>query len=279
MVSEKSKYDSAYTKSDFQNSNFRKHYAAIQKFSTNKDDVITGLKQIHVSYAEYFEKECLPGYDLSEACVRYYTGDYYRELNRAIQDDDDSKLKLYMPLIRSMNEYLANHPTKEEMIVYRSSKLNEKQLTAFKKNKGRLFRHGMIVSTSKSAQVAAGWPGKCIVKYIIAKGCLNARDVESISLHKDEKEVTLPAYTAVEVIYYSSNGADKEYSQFGSIPILTLKVLDNKAVGIREKKGEFIGAFNDADRDYRNHMGKLPNGAKGVPSTVASAESKSLFFS
>ena len=195
---------------DYQHSNFRELLKSFPKDKITETLITQGLNNQELTTWSSI-KTSLTNSTLPERAARYWTEqDCFETLQRALRDDNKEKLTKYMPLIRAINLYICNHSTPNEMICFRKSKLSGNQLNPYKNaKKGQIYRHAAFTATSTDFKVTMKWSGCAVIKYIVPKGCLNARDISGISKFPNEKEVLFPPYTAVEVISFANETTAK----------------------------------------------------------------------
>ena len=103
-----------------------------------------------------------------------------------------------MPLIRKATKQINYNAPTESLVVYRGMKLDAKQKAFFKM--GAIFRFPGFTSTSRSVEIAKAHSGiNAIFEIHIYAGCLQVRDVASISHYPVEEEYLFPPYSLFEV--------------------------------------------------------------------------------
>jgi hypothetical protein len=180
--------------------------------ATNMDEVMRRLNAVAIKTAGKRNKQKME--ILQQCCVEIYTMDSYVHLvvNRALRDDDWSKLSTVGPYCyilfnyigRRHNDYSsikrlfrrALRSTKGELItVYRGDVVTDKLIEEYRQaveNKSIYFKWKSFVSTSLDENVTKNFEGN--VLYIIELDHHSAKDqcvdLTEISVH-DEKEVLL----------------------------------------------------------------------------------------
>ena len=251
-----------YGAADYQHSHFRQLLNPSSSNHTDisnitEKDICDALSDKEKNEWDKFDKNL----SLSEKAVYFWTSGHYKNINNAIIADNEANIKKYIPLLRCVNYYIETHPTRNEMITFRKSKLSTNQLITYETaEKGKVLRHPGYISTTKDINIVIEWKGSAIIKYIIPKNCTNACDVSQISKFAREKEVLLPAYTAVEFVSIkqpntinskdiSSNIKLTTYQKerLQEFPLITFKVLNNIKIDEQEKKGLICHKFSETD--------------------------------
>jgi len=161
-------------------------------------------------------------------------------MNRLVQQivisENEELMDRIMPFIRCMTHFLLKERLTEPTTVYRSSRLTENQVEHLRNllrdsrdQRTRLkCRIGMFTATSKTRSVAkrmAGWQQKemgdgAAVKYFwefkIPAGCKQAAHIRDISA-KDEDEVVLVPYSAIEITSIVEDAASHEVTIFADV--------------------------------------------------------------
>lgn len=148
---------------------------------------------------------------VAESCVKLYTSQefydtkkFYLYLNHAIYSDNALQLSRLMPVIRMINYYLTQDPSKQHTkpcIVYRGANLPAEKLATFQPQVQ--FRFATILSTSLDPKVATEFTSSTTLFVIEVPAFENAphyRCVKSISKYAYEEEVIFVAFSRFEVL-------------------------------------------------------------------------------
>lgn len=103
-----------------------------------------------------------------------------------------------MPLIRKATRQINYNAPTEDVVVYRGMAMDSSQISYFKK--GVVFRFPGFTSTSISYDVAKSFGANTMFEIHIYAGCLQVRDVASISHYPGEQEFLFSPYSLFEVI-------------------------------------------------------------------------------
>ena len=154
MDVEESKYDKYYgygTDKGYWSSNFRKAYKEFPKDKVTERAVVRCLPEdAKRKWRSYSSRLSVP-----EKCVKLWTCAYpavYKTVNGVLREDDLSDLREWMPYIRGLNLYIANHPTPRAVTTYRGSYMTASQQKNYGP-RGSIVRIVQINATSTSKQV------------------------------------------------------------------------------------------------------------------------------
>ncbi|CAF1252321.1 unnamed protein product [Rotaria sp. Silwood1] len=207
------------TQTDFYNSNFLKHYDKTPKTPT-RSNVHKSLKELDDGSVEFQEiLKTLKDLPREENAIRMYSSNHtigtqrcYTFINEQIHEDDDDTISKLMPLIRRATNQINYNPPSNDCVVYRGINLTNDNKKLF--NIGTIFRFPGFVSTSKNKEKAKSF-GNTLLTIKIYSGCLQVRDISSISYFPEEEEYLFSPYSLFEVIDTNSE-------------TITLKAHDNK---------------------------------------------------
>lgn len=164
---------------------------------TNKDpsldEVLKGLAVVNQGAAKKLSKL---GNPCGLSCAKLWTGNaIYKQVNEALANDDASQLRAYMPFIRALNRWIQQNLNKEELILWRGSKV-EKYVAEDYLKVGSSYRNMFYVAASEKKAVAEEFKKTYIIQLRIPKGCRNCSCLLSkISDYSDEAEHLIPPWT------------------------------------------------------------------------------------
>eukprot|EP00747_Dinoflagellata_sp_TGD_P170183 gnl/TRDRNA2_/TRDRNA2_201097_c0_seq1.p1 gnl/TRDRNA2_/TRDRNA2_201097_c0~~gnl/TRDRNA2_/TRDRNA2_201097_c0_seq1.p1 ORF type:complete len:312 (+),score=56.58 gnl/TRDRNA2_/TRDRNA2_201097_c0_seq1:390-1325(+) len=169
--------------------------------------VIKGLKKL---VAQGNSSTALVEY-AEELWVQYKTAndkdggdEFYKILNVAIIDDDESDLRCLMPLLRALTLHISWNPlslpsTSSVLQTFRGSMLSQAQYDAVEE--GSTYRIAMFAASSVSLRIARTFrrgDSTVMVKFQIPSSCVNAGRINiKYKKNLDEREYLLPPYTVV----------------------------------------------------------------------------------
>merc|ERR1712048_648954 len=156
------------------------------------DEVINSLRTVNKLAAQDLSKY---GNPCGQSCARLWTGNrIYKQVNDALANDDASQLRAYMPFIRALNRWIQQNLNKEELILWRGSKVVESVAEDLKI--GGSYRNMFYVAASEDKAVANKFKKTYLIQLRIPKGCMNCSCLlSSISEYSDEVEHLIPPWT------------------------------------------------------------------------------------
>jgi hypothetical protein len=207
------------TQDEFYKTNFLKCYDQTERHP-GKTPVINSLRTLEngtgkfAKIIESIEKES----DESDV-IRTYSSDFfvahqkfYCYTNQQLCADNMETMSKLMPLIRRATRQINYHAPSSELVVYRGMTLNNSQKAFF--TTGTVFRFPGFTSTSKSKDKAQLFGSNTLFEIRIYAGCLQVRDIASISYYPSEEEYLFSPYSLFEVTAKNDN-------------LIVLKAIDN----------------------------------------------------
>ncbi|CAF3676415.1 unnamed protein product [Rotaria sp. Silwood1] len=149
--------------------------------------------------------------DLWRCCIYLYTLEsfLYRCINRALRDEDITKLKslgpycylLHWSLIGDQSVNVSNNKEKQLFtgIVYRGMNLEEWAIESYKTAKGSYRSWPAFTSTTKNREIASLF-GNVLFIIDIQNDVFISQDISMVSQMKDEEEVLLRAGTIFKIL-------------------------------------------------------------------------------
>lgn len=149
---------------------------------------------------------CEAGRSTTEAAVALWIGDdtmgcspVFVKLNRVLLADEEEQLKVWMPLIRLLTEYVGRPELapcgSQAFTAWRGSKLTHRQVNNL--CEGEVVRAPMFLAASANRHLAEVFQDFYLVQLRIPPACRNAAIVrEGLGID----EVVLPPYTPLRVI-------------------------------------------------------------------------------
>jgi len=184
----------------------------------------------------------------------------FKCLNKALVNDDPEELRLWCPFIRALNNVLKNDRLDRDMVTKRGTKLSQVQARGLRV--GQIIRSCMYLATSVPEPGAAPNAYDVAAMFVdprpthnvyalfhMERGCMNASPIYKLSAQKNEREVLLQPYTALQVLSLDE-GVDHDDKPCFTI---VLQVLDNMMV-----------SYYEQDTSWADSLG-----IKGVPNEVA----------
>ena len=197
------------TQQQFYQTNFLKRYDQTEKHPA-KTSVISSLRSLTDS-SKNFETiiqtiESIPdGHDIT----RTYTSDlfiahqkFYCYINEQLCRDNIDVVSKLMPLIRRATRQINYNAPSSNVVVYRGMTLNSSQKAFF--TNCTVFRFPGFTSTSKAEHKAAIF-GNTLFEIHIYGGCLQVRDVSTISFYPTEEEYLFSPYSLFQVTGVNGN--------------------------------------------------------------------------
>ena len=117
----------------------------------------------------------------------------YTEVNRGVIGDDATRLKLYAPLMRSINFYIEANSPAQACVVWRGSKMDRTTYDAFEE--GCHYRFCMYSAYSQNRAVAEAFHNTALIKLNVPERCRTAAWFEPVTYYEGEQELLLAPYT------------------------------------------------------------------------------------
>lgn len=186
-----------------------------------KDLTASGCDDVAKAFLRHLQN----GHSVNEAAIVLWTektttqmSSVHVRLNKLIIDDDITKLKPWMNIVRLITNYITR-PARSlsvDLVLWRGSRLTSEQIKRL--HIGEVIRPPMFVATSTSKKVAKRFRKTVLVKLTVPSGCRNACNVKILSEFNRQNEVLLPPYTPLKVLKVA----------FGNIEVLVLNGLQHE---------------------------------------------------
>lgn len=192
------------TQNEFYKTNFLKCYDQTERHP-DKASVINSLRTLE-NGSNNFAKiiQSIENESGEHDVIRTYSSDFfvahqkfYCYANQQLCGDNMDTVSKLMPLIRRATRQINYHAPSSTLVVYRGMTLSNSQKAFF--TTGTIFRFPGFTSTSKSKCKAQIFGSNTLFEIHIYAGCLQVRDIASISYYPSEEEYLFSPYSLFEV--------------------------------------------------------------------------------
>jgi len=151
---------------------------------------------------------------LRECAVKLYTKEtfLYKVLNKALRNDDMSKVKTLGPLCFLIKSYTSQRKMlTEDQIIYRGMELTDQMIEEYREAVGEEIDWPAFTSTTKNRAVAEIW-GNTLCIITLCRGLfIHGSDVSNISNIPDEEEFLLSVGFVLQVEKIETDPSQKKH--------------------------------------------------------------------